>query len=162
VRRPFRPVLESLEDRLAPATLTVNSVSDNTTDTSVLTLRDAITLVNNAGDPTSLGQTTMPAAWAAQINTSEELRPPFGTNDTILFDSSLAGKTIALSIRGDDTVGPSALLVTKPLIINGGGSVTLSGGGASSNLRLFYVSPTGNLTLLTRIIHQGGFALDLV
>jgi hypothetical protein len=76
-----KPTLELLEDRLAPATLTVNTTADNTTDTSVLTLRDAITLVNNAGNPTSLGQSSMPTGWAAQINTTN----PFGTNDTIVF-----------------------------------------------------------------------------
>jgi hypothetical protein len=52
-----------LEDRLAPATLTVNSPADNTTDTTVLTLRDAVTLVNNAGDPMSLGQSSMPGGY---------------------------------------------------------------------------------------------------
>src|SRR4051812_36638218 len=73
MKRPHRtssqPRLEALEDRLAPATLTVNSPADNTADTSVLTLREAITLVNNGGDPTSLGQASMPAGWASQIDT---------------------------------------------------------------------------------------------
>ena len=41
-----RPAVEALEERMAPAVLTVNTLADNTTDTSVLTLRDAITLVN--------------------------------------------------------------------------------------------------------------------
>jgi hypothetical protein len=71
-----------LEDRLAPATISVNTTADNTSDTSVLTLRDAITLVNNAGDPTSLGQSSMPAGWASQIDTTN----PFGSNDTIQFN----------------------------------------------------------------------------
>jgi hypothetical protein len=48
-RRPLQ--LEVLEHRLSPAVLTVNTTADNTTDTSVLTLRDAITLANSAGDP---------------------------------------------------------------------------------------------------------------
>ncbi|HEY7423917.1 MAG TPA: hypothetical protein VH682_06695, partial [Gemmataceae bacterium] len=69
-RQTTRLCLEVLEDRLAPAVLTVNSLSDNTSDTSVLTLRDAITLVNNAGNPASLGQSSMPAGWASQIDTS--------------------------------------------------------------------------------------------
>src|SRR5262249_60624381 len=69
--------LERLEARLAPATLWVNTTADNTTDTSVLTLRDAITLVNNAGDPASLVQSSMPSGWASQIDTTN----PFGTSD---------------------------------------------------------------------------------
>jgi hypothetical protein len=69
---------------LAPATLTVNTTADDPTPTltTALTLRDAITLVNNAGNPASLGQSSMPAAWAAQIDTTN----PFGTDDTIAFD----------------------------------------------------------------------------
>jgi hypothetical protein len=74
--------LEVLEDRLSPAVLTVNTTADNTTDTSVLTLRDAITLANSAGDPTALGQSSMPAGWASQIDTTN----PFGSSDTIQFD----------------------------------------------------------------------------
>jgi hypothetical protein len=34
-----RLAVEAMEDRPAPAVLTVNSMADNTTDTSVLTLR---------------------------------------------------------------------------------------------------------------------------
>src|SRR5881398_3412190 len=52
-RRPvsrFRPGLEGLEDRLAPATLAVDDVLDNTTADEVLTLREAVLLVNSAGD----------------------------------------------------------------------------------------------------------------
>src|SRR6516165_2747058 len=75
-RRPLQ--LEVLEDRLSPAVLTVNTTADNTTDTSVLTLRDAITLANSAGDPTALGQSSMPAGWASQIDTTN----PFGSSDT--------------------------------------------------------------------------------
>jgi hypothetical protein len=76
--------VERLEDRLAPATLTVNTTADDPTQTitAALTLRDAIALVNNGGDPTALGQTSMPAGWASQIDTTN----PFGTNDTIDFN----------------------------------------------------------------------------
>lgn len=80
-----RMTLEILENRLALAGLTVNSLADNTTDTSVLTLRDAIELVNNVGDPAALGQASMPGGWSSQITGS------FGDNDTIQFDPSLFG-----------------------------------------------------------------------
>src|SRR5262245_11635708 len=82
-RRRFRPVLEGLEERLAPATLIVNSTADNITDTSVLTLRDAVTLVNHGGNPSSLGQTGMPTGWQNQINTFNNTQP-FGNNDNII------------------------------------------------------------------------------
>jgi hypothetical protein len=141
-RRRFRPVLEVLEERLAPATLTVNSPDDNITDTSVLTLRDAVTLVNKGGNPSSLGQTSMPSGWQNQINTFNNTQP-FGNNDTILIGTVLP---IVLSQMGDDTYGPSALPVTTAMTIDGALGA-ISGGGANSNLRLFYVSPTGSLTL---------------
>src|SRR5262245_56028437 len=49
--------LELLEDRLAPATLTVNSTADtaNVTD-SYLSLREAIAIVNSANLPGGLSQ----------------------------------------------------------------------------------------------------------
>jgi hypothetical protein len=81
-RRPYQPRVESLEARLAPAVLKVDTTADNITDTSVLTLRDAISLVNSGGDPTPLGQSSMPAGWASQI----DITNPFGSNDTIQFN----------------------------------------------------------------------------
>jgi hypothetical protein len=108
-RNKARPRVELLEDRTAPATLTVNTTADNTTDTSVLTLRDAITLVNNGGNPTSLGQSTMPAGWASQINTAN----PFGGNDTIQFNISTSdpGYTAPISV-GITIVSLSANVAT--------------------------------------------------
>ncbi len=95
-----------------PATLIVNSTADNTTDMSHLTLRDAITLVNQAGNPSSLGQSNLPAGWASQITGT------FGTNDTILFDPSVTG-TLTLAgtnlpqITADVTIdGPGTNLLT--------------------------------------------------
>ena len=71
-----RLLLEVLEDRSTPAVLTVNTAADNTTDTSALTLRDAITLVNNGGNPTSLGQTSMPAGWRGSRSTPRTRSAP--------------------------------------------------------------------------------------
>src|SRR5207245_2739452 len=45
-RRPTRLALEGLEERCAPAVLTVNSVADNTTRDNFLTLREAIQVVD--------------------------------------------------------------------------------------------------------------------
>ena len=104
--RRVRPRLEVLEDRLAPAVLTVNSALDSNTATNALTLREAIQVVDS-GSTAGLSQQQL-----AQINTTTN---PLGTDDTIQFDSSLTANgpaTIDLSIVGDDTFGPSALLVT--------------------------------------------------
>src|SRR5262249_18504974 len=111
--------LEPLETRLAPAILTVNTTADNTTDTSVLTLRDAITLVNHAGNPASLGQSTMSAGWAAQINTTS----PFGSNDTIEFNITAASDTGGgfNDTTGVATIKPLSGLpsITNAVLING-------------------------------------------
>jgi hypothetical protein len=108
-RNALRPRLDILEERRLLSVLTVNTVDDNTSDTSVLTLRDAITLVNNGGAPTSLGQPTMPAGWAAQIDNSGG---GFGTNDTI--DFNIPGTGVHTIHRGSE-LPP----ITQPVVIDG-------------------------------------------
>src|SRR5262249_22165458 len=107
--------------------------------------REAVLLVDAGGKTTTaLGRALL------GLGESRQITGTFGSNDTILFDSSLAGQTITLSLDGDNTVGPSALPVTTALRIegpSGSSGVALSGGGAASNLRLFYVSAAGSLTL---------------
>src|SRR5260221_2992322 len=81
-RRPlmrFRPGLVTLEDRLAPATLIVNSLFDNTTSDNVLTLREATLLVNEGGNASSALGRSLTAGEQAQITGN------FGDNDTIQF-----------------------------------------------------------------------------
>jgi hypothetical protein len=143
-RRPahVRPLLERLEDRTAPAVLTVNTLADNTTDTSVLTLRDAVTLVNHGGDPSSLGQSSMPSGWAAQIDTSSG---GFGSNDTIQFDPGLFGPTqAAITLGGSELELSSSVTITGP----GAGQLAVSGNRAS---RVFAIdsSVTATVTGLT-------------
>jgi hypothetical protein len=108
-RHVLRLRLDALEERRLLSVLTVNTVDDNTSDASVLTLRDAITLVNDGGDPTSLGQPTMPAGWAAQIDNSGG---GFGSNDTIHFN--IPGAEV-------HTIQPGSVLptVTRPVVIDG-------------------------------------------
>jgi CSLREA domain-containing protein len=72
--------------------------------------------------------------------------------------------TIALSTVGDNTFGPSALLVNKALAIDGGASrITISRNASAqpARLRLFYVTSAGNLTLRNLTLSdgraQGGF-----
>ena len=106
-RAPRRPrahlTLEILEDRLAPATLTVNSTADNTTADNSLTLRESVLLVDAGGNATAALGRSLTAGEAGQI------KGTFGSNDTIQFDPGLAGQTIALTTVGDGSAGPSAL-----------------------------------------------------
>ena len=112
--------LERLEDRLRTATLLVNSFADNITDTSHLTLRNAITLVNNGGKPASLGQSGMPVGWASQISGK------FGDHDTIEFSSALSGDTI--------TLDGSALALSANVTITGLGASNLAISGNNTSL----------------------------
>ncbi|MDQ2919108.1 MAG: hypothetical protein M3R10_04440, partial [Verrucomicrobiota bacterium] len=123
------------------ASIVVNSTADPTgfdpnitvaTLGSTVTLRDAVNAANNTG----------------------------GTN-TVAFNASLAGGIIALGIDGDDTFGPSALLVSSALTIDGGaGGITITRDTTAqpTRLRLFYVNGAGNLTLKNLTV-SGGKAL---
>jgi hypothetical protein len=112
------------------ATLTVNSLADNSTSgDGLVTLREAVAAAN-ADTATDLGQSGSGA-------------------DTIVFDASLAGGTISLSIAGNTTFGPSALAVTSNITIDGDDApgLTISRDAAAARLRHFYVSGAGSLRL---------------
>src|SRR4051812_19315986 len=84
-RSPFRPALEPLEHRLAPAVLTVNSTADNTTSDSALTLREALAVVNG-----NLGR-SLSTAEKAQVSGT------LGSNDTVQFGLPSGPQTITLT-----------------------------------------------------------------
>ena len=133
-RQPSRyrwvPTVESLEVRLVPTTLIVNSLGNSGTGS----LRDAINAsVSHTTD--GLGQT--------------------GTgNDTIQFSSAIDGGTISLSSFTNDTTvaGASAFLIGNhdTLVIDGETGltqgITITRGGTTP-FRIFDVNATGNLTL---------------
>src|SRR5580704_14782013 len=76
-RRPlsFRPLFQQLEDRLAPATLIVNTTSDAVHPSDgTLSLRDAISAIN-AGNEGSL-----------TAEEQNQVSGMFGVNDTIQFN----------------------------------------------------------------------------
>src|SRR5258708_31412324 len=81
----FRPALEILEDRQAPALLTVNSVADNTTADSALTLREAVLAVDG-----TLGRSLTTAEKALVAGT-------LGSNDKIQFNLPTGHQTITLT-----------------------------------------------------------------
>ena len=93
--RGFRQLRhEHLEDRRMLATLTVNVDTDGgITNDGNLLLREAIAYVNGDENPLALDR--------AQIDESVE---PLGTNDTILFDSSLNGGAITLDRDGQGEI----------------------------------------------------------
>ena len=112
-----RPAVELLEERRMLAVLTVNSNQDNTTSDTDLTLREAILLVNHAGDANAALGRTLTADEEAQINLSDA----FGTNDTI--DFSVTG-TINLMVGSSNS--NRQLTIEKNLTINGPGADLLT------------------------------------
>ena len=77
----FRPSFECLDDRVVPAVITVNSSLDDSAVDSSVSLREAILSINQGSD----------------FNSDVTHTGTFGTNDTIVFASGLAGDTITLS-----------------------------------------------------------------
>jgi hypothetical protein len=140
-RRSCPPRLERLEDRLAPATLIVNSTADSSAAGAALTLREAILLVNNAGEVhAALGRDLTPGE-AAQITGI------FGNNDTIEFGGGLDGQTI--------TLGGSALpTITQNVTINGPGPGELAVSGAGQS-RVLAVGPGADATINGILIEDG-------
>src|SRR6185369_6851999 len=109
-----------------------------------LEVRRALTgfVVDNAADESDGDYS------AGDLSLREALELSNANSDlnTITFDASLNGQTISLTITGDTTFGPTALIVTNPVEIIGG-SIALAGLGASASQRAFYVSASGSLTL---------------
>jgi len=112
-----------------------------------------VTTTNDLVNPGG-GQVSLRSALAyAQTN---------GGTPTITFSPALAGQTVVLTNIGDGTFGPSALLVTNTVTIDGGtnGIVISQGiGGVSptGGMRIFYITSNGNLTLKNLTV-SGGLA----
>src|SRR5262249_52874003 len=133
-RRP-RLTLELLEDRLAPATLTVNTLVDSIGG-SQLSLRDAILAVDG-------GSYSGPA--------TGQVSGTFGSNDTMLFQSALNG-TLSLTTAN----GP--LVISKNLTITANptqSAVTISGQFAGSQTGVFEVTSAATATIAGLTITQG-------
>ena len=137
------PMLERLEDRLTPATLTVNSTADTVSGTiATLDLREAIQLINTGGTATDTSGNSLSAAKASQIDTTN----PFGTNDIIVFAPGLDGQTI--------TLGGTALEISANLTITGLGAsnLTISGNNAS---RIFTIDPDLQVSISGLTLQDG-------
>jgi len=134
IRRRPRPTqrlaLETLEDRTAPAVVTVNTLADDTGADAFLTLREAITLVN-AGTAADPGNDLGRALTAQELAQVEGV---FGTSDTIRFESS----------PGVDLVGTINLSGELPFL---DAAAAIEGPGAD----LLAVSGRGEI----RVLHVG-------
>src|SRR5206468_1481193 len=131
-RRPVRLSVELLEDRLAPAILTVNSVFDTTTADTSLTLREALKLVNASGNATSALGRNLTSQEQAQVTGT------FGTNDTIQFSPAATG-TLTLG-------GTELPQITKNVSIVGPGAATLTVSGNNAS-RIFDIANSTTVSI---------------
>jgi hypothetical protein len=141
--RGRRPLFEELEQRRVLAVLTVNSTDGGVGNDALLTLREAVAVVNNGsatGTIAGLGR-ALSAGEAAQISATS----PFGTNDTVNFAAAqfppATNTTISLA-------GGTAVDITRPVTITGNtdpSTIIIDAVGAS---RVFTIDVTaGNVTL---------------
>jgi hypothetical protein len=128
-RRRARLTLEVLEDRLAPATITLTTNADDPTLT-LDSLRAAIASIEHGADQ----------------NANIQRTGAYGVNDTILFNLPADQRTITLTSNDSNLAfGPTALVITADMTIDATqDGVTLSGNNAR---RLFAVGSTATLTL---------------
>jgi len=126
---PRRLSFESLEGRDLLAVFTVTNLND--------------AVVNTPGAAGTLRQAIFDA----------NATP--GVADEIVFGPALGG-TIQLTNVGSQVEGSSAFVVTSPITIRGNANgITLQRGSAAPEMRLFRVSPTGNLTLESIMLVDG-------
>ncbi|HSH02561.1 MAG TPA: LamG-like jellyroll fold domain-containing protein, partial [Anaerolineae bacterium] len=118
-------------------TITVNSTDDELNADSDCSLREAIA--------------------AANTDSAVDACPPGSLADTITFDPALNNQTIYLNTIADITFGPSALAISSTLTLHAdpNQNITIARDPAVERLRLFYVSPTGNLTINNLTIRDG-------
>jgi hypothetical protein len=118
-----------LEDRTAPAALTVNSLLDAPVSgtSATLTLREALVLIDSSGTATDAAGNLLSTAKASQIDATT----PFGEGDTITFDGSVLG-------QGSVTLSQGELLLTANvnIIAPAGQQLAIDGNNASRVLEI--------------------------
>jgi hypothetical protein len=144
-RPPATPRLEFLEDRLAPATLTVTTTKDELTpNDGGVSLRETITAINagnNLGDPDV-------------VNTGAA----FGVNDTIKFNLPGTGPFL-LPISGILPFPTGLPAVTKPVVIDGASQPGYAGAPVVELVNALF-TPNAGLTLQSPGITVQGLAID--
>ena len=126
-------MLETLEDRLAPATLMVNTNADNTTADNSLSLREAILLVNSGGNANTALSRSLTSGEAGQVSGA------FGVTDTIEFSSALTSDTIDTGRAAQNAADAGSLKLSKSVTITGLGASNLAVNGNQNGGGIFLV-----------------------
>jgi hypothetical protein len=142
-RKPARRnpglLLEALEDRLAPAVLTVNSTADDAA-LALDSLRAAIASIEHHAD----------------ANANIRRAGSYGNHDTIQFNLAAGQRTITLTSNDHNMAfGPTGLVITSDMILDGTqDGVTISG----NNARRVFAVANGVTLTLQRLTVSGGRA----
>jgi hypothetical protein len=150
--RPVRvqPRLEFLEDRLAPAVITVTSIGDTIAIDGLATLREAITSINNQADVNADVTIARVGGYAST---------PGGTPDVINFDIPAAGVQTISATAAEPTI-------VRPLTINGYSQLGASANtlaNADNAVILIQLDGTGagaNVNALTLGAGSGGSTIE--
>ncbi len=145
-------MLETLEDRLVPATLIVNTNADNTTADNFLSLREAILVVNNGGNANAALGRSLTSGEASQVSGT------FGVNDTIEFSSVLSGDTITLS-AAQNAADAGSLELSKSVTITGLGASNLAVSGNNNGGGIFLVDSGVQATITGLTLANGAISL---
>jgi hypothetical protein len=151
-RRPANPwrsrlAVTPLEDRLAPAILTVTSLADALISgtSSALSLREAIALIDSGGTATDSSGNRLATAKASHIETSQ----PFGVMDTIRFDPQLFGSSQQQIVLKD-----GQLLLSADVTIVGPGASQLAVNG-NNQTRVFEITESAVVSI-SGLTAEGG------
>ena len=142
--RRCRPRLEALEDRLAPALLTVNTTTDGN-DPTVLSLRQAIQAVDNQ------------SLTALSPQQQQQVSGNLGDHDQIQFAPGLTG-IIFLQGGSPNWLGQGGgeLDITQPVMITGPGAANLRIDALGLSRVFAVLTPGINVTLDGLTIAGGG------
>jgi predicted outer membrane repeat protein len=137
--------LESLESRVVPATLAVNTFQDTVNATGILSLRDAITIVNGG------------AAALQNFNLSEQeqVSGALGSNDTIVFDSSVFSVTRTIALG---SALPGLSKTGETITIQGSGSNLLTLDGQKLGFTILSVNANVTASISGLTLYQGSAA----
>jgi autotransporter-associated beta strand protein len=139
--RRHRLALDVLVDRVAPATLMVNTLTDSIGG-SQLSLRDAILAVDG-------GSYSGPA--------SGQISGPFGSDDTILFKSGLNGTLSLVTASGPLVISSDVTITADPTL----SAITISGQFAGNQTGVFEVTSAATATIAGLTITQGRDSTNL-
>ena len=142
-RQVLGGAIESLEQRLVFSTLTVNTLADNVTSDNFLSLREAVLLVEHAGDASAALSRALTTAEESQIDSTTTA---FGTSDKVIFGSTIATGTLDLD---------SPISIANQISIEGTAGdiqMTLTGGSTQAAHQAFVVLPTGDLSLSNMLV----------